>query len=101
MKATSRKSYLKKTLIFGTMTAGLFAAVFSNSDFVMHYCTKGGVYASAAGSDSFCLSPMFMVLSQVIFGQLSVLRGLKAAVLKQTKIAEKRPDTRPRVHASA
>ena len=100
MKATSRKSYFQKTLIFGTVTAGLFAAVFSNSDLVMHYCTKGGVYALLPVAIVFAFSYAHGSFTSNFWSALGI-EGSKGAALKQTKIAEKRPDVRPRVHAGA
>jgi hypothetical protein len=99
MKAPSRKSYFKKTLIFGTVTAGLFAAVFSNSDLVMHYCTKGGVYAILPVAIVFAFSYVHGSFTSNFWSALGI-EGSRGAAVKQTKVAEKRPDTRPRVQAS-
>lgn len=42
---TVRRKALKKVLIFGAMSLGLYIAVFINMDLVMTYFTKGGFYA--------------------------------------------------------
>ena len=42
---TSIKRHVKNCLVFGALTAGLYASVFTHQDLVMKYFTKGGVYA--------------------------------------------------------
>jgi hypothetical protein len=104
MKATSRKSHFLKTLIFGGITAALYAAVFSNSDFIMQYFTKGGVYALLPVATVFVFSYAHGSFTSNFWSALGI-EGSKGTTLKPTKVAEKvsekRPDTRPRVHANA
>ncbi len=40
-----RMKALKGTVIFGLITAAIYAAVFLNTGMVMKYFTKGGIYA--------------------------------------------------------
>lgn len=100
MEATNRKGHFLKTLIFGTMTAIFYAAVFSNSDFLMRYFTRGGLYALLPVATVFAFSYAHGSFTSNFWSALGI-EGSKAATLKPTKVAEKRPDTRPRVHAGA
>ncbi len=45
-KAESRNSYGIKTLVYGLVTAALYAAVFTHADLVMSIFNKGGIYAA-------------------------------------------------------
>lgn len=42
----NRKEYVVKTAIYGAISAALYAAVFMNSEIVMKYFTKGGLYSA-------------------------------------------------------
>lgn len=101
MKATSRKSHFLKTLIFGVMTAAFYAAVFSNSDFIMKYFTKGGLYTLLPVATVFAFSYAHGSFTSHFWSALGI-EGSKSTAqttVKPTKKAEKRPDTRPRVQA--
>jgi hypothetical protein len=41
-----KKKPVAKTLIYGAITAILYAAVFTNADAVLHFFTRGGIYAA-------------------------------------------------------
>lgn len=102
MKATSRKSHLLKTLIFGTMTAALYAAVFTNSEFVMRYFTRGGIYTLLPVATVFAFSYAHGSFTSNFWSALGI-EGSKATVQKQaekSKTVDKRRDTRPRVQAN-
>jgi hypothetical protein len=45
MSTTSRKRHVKNCFTFGALTAGVYAAIFTNQELVMTYFTKGGLYA--------------------------------------------------------
>jgi hypothetical protein len=51
-----RMKALKGTVIFGLITAAVYAAVFLNSDLVMKYFTKGGMYALLPVGAAFLVS---------------------------------------------
>jgi hypothetical protein len=51
-----RMKALKGTVIFGLITAAIYAAVFLNTDLVMKYFTKGGVYALLPVGAAFLIS---------------------------------------------
>lgn len=105
MKATSRKSHFLKTILFGAMTAVFYAAVFSNSDFIMKYFTRGGLFALLPVATVFAFSYAHGSFTSNFWSALGI-EGSKGAVLKQRKTVEKRseerrPDTRPRLRADA
>ena len=59
MSTISKARHIKNCFIFGALNACLYAAVFTHSEFVMKYFTKGGMYALTTGGNCFCgfLSP--------------------------------------------
>jgi len=105
MKATSRKTYLTKTLIFGAMTAALYAMVFTNADVIMQYWTKGGIYALLPVATVFVFSYAHGSFTGNFWSALGI-EGSKASSQQQkpqpsvSDQSRKRPDTRPRVQAS-
>ena len=105
MKATSRRRYLGKTLVFGAMTAALYGVVFAYQEAIMHYWTKGGLYALLPVATVFVFSYTHGSFTGNFWSALGI-EGSKASSLKQktsratrTDKATKRPDTRPRVQA--
>lgn len=42
----NKKKVIVKTAVYGAITAALYAGVFMNTDVVMEYFTKGGIYAA-------------------------------------------------------
>lgn len=54
MSTTSKSRHLRNCLVFGAMTAAVYAAVFTNQETIMHYFGKGGVY---------CLLPVALVFA--------------------------------------
>jgi hypothetical protein len=51
-----RMKALKGTVIFGLLTAAIYAAVFLNTGLVMKYFTKGGMYALLPVGAAFLVS---------------------------------------------
>jgi hypothetical protein len=107
MKATSRKTYFAKTLVFGAMTAALYGAVFTYSESIMHYWTKGGIYALLPVATVFVFSYAHGSFTGNFWSALGI-EGSKASAQKQagkqvntTDQASKRPDTRPRAQVNA
>ncbi len=105
MKETSRRTYLTKTLVFGTMTAALYAAVFHYTDTIMHYWTKGGIYCLLPVATVFVFSYAHGSFTGNFWSALGI-EGSKANSSKQKQTettvsdtAKKRPDTRPRLQA--
>lgn len=107
MKATSRKTYFAKTLVFGAMTAALYAVVFAYQEAIMHYWTKGGLYALLPVATVFVFSYAHGSFTGNFWSALGI-EGSKASSIKPkapqattSDTATKRPDTRPRVQANA
>ncbi len=103
MASTIRKGYLMKTLVFGAATAALYAAVFTNSDTIMHLFTKGGIYALLPVATVFVFSYVHGSFTSNFWSALGI-EGSKATVTKKvekSKTVDKRSDTRPRVQANA
>jgi len=106
MKTTSRRTYLARTLIFGAMTAALYAMVFTNADAIMQYWTKGGIYALLPVATVFVFSYAHGSFTGNFWSALGI-EGSKASSQQQPESQptvsdqrRRRPDTRPRVQAS-
>lgn len=106
MKATSRRRYFGKTLVFGAMTAALYGAVFAYQEAIMQYWTKGGIYALLPVATVFVFSYAHGSFTGNFWSALGI-EGSKASSLKQKTAnatasdkATRRPDTRPRVQAN-
>ncbi len=93
-----KKKPLAQTIIFGALTAALYAAIFWKSDTVMHYFTRGGVYAALPIATVF----LFSFVHGAFSSHLWTLLGIEAAKKGAPKVAEKRPAPakRPRLRAT-
>lgn len=103
MASTSKKNYLMKTLIFGTITVALYAMVFHYQEMIMHYFTKGGFYALLPVATVFVFSYAHGSFTSNFWSALGI-EGSKASASKKvekSKTVTSRPDTRPRVQAGA
>jgi len=107
MKTATRRTYLAKTLIFGAVTAALYAAVFAYSEQIMHYWTKGGIYCLLPVATVFVFSYAHGSFTGNFWSALGI-EGSKASSSKQkqtqvttSETAQKRPDTRPRMQVNA
>jgi hypothetical protein len=106
MKATSRKSYFTKTLVFGALTAALYGVVFAYQEAIMQYWTKGGMYTLLPVATVFVFSYVHGSFTGNFWSALGI-EGSKAST-PQPKApqattsdkAAKRPDNRPRVQVS-
>ena len=103
---TSIKRHLKNCLVFGALTAGLYASVFTHQDLVMKYFTKGGVYALLPVAVVFAVS-YFHGNFTSSFWSVLVIEGSKATATKKADIRKDAPasvdirkDTRPRVQVN-
>jgi len=106
MNAASRKRYLGKTLVFGTMTAALYGTVFAYQEAIMQYWTKGGIYALLPVATVFVFSYAHGSFTGNFWSALGI-EGSKASSLKQktsqattSEKITRRPDSRPRVQAN-
>ncbi len=93
-----KKKPLGQTIVFGLLTAALYAAIFWKSDTVMHYFTRGGVYAALPIATVF----LFSFVHGAFSSHLWTLLGIEAAKKGAPKVAEKRPAPakRPRLRAT-
>lgn len=107
MKATSRKTYFAKTLVFGALTAALYGMVFAYQETIMQYWTKGGIYTLLPVATVFVFSYAHGSFTGNFWSALGI-EGSKASSLKPkapqattSDTAAKRPDTRPRAQVNA
>ena len=103
---TSIKRHVKNCFVFGALTAGLYAAVFTNQDLVMKYFTKGGVYALLPVAVVFAVSYLHGNFTSSFWSALGI-EGSKATTTKKADVRKDTPaavdirkDTRPRAQVS-
>ena len=84
--SAKRTRYAKKCLIFGLGTAALYAAVFTSSDTVMDYYTRGGWYAILPVATVFAFSYFHGSFTSAFWSLLGIEGSQKAA----DELAEKR-----------
>ena len=103
---TSIKRHVKNCLVFGALTAGLYASVFTHQDLVMKYFTKGGVYALLPVVIVFAVSYFHGNFTSSFWSALGI-EGSKASTTKKADIRKDAPasvdirkDTRPRVQVN-
>lgn len=89
---------VKETIGYGILTAALYAAVFLNADTVMHYFTKGGVYAAFPIASVFAFSFAHGAFASNLWSLLGIeahkkdaLRQTEKKVVQKRKQAQKRP----------
>jgi hypothetical protein len=104
---TSIKRHVKNCFVFGALTAGLYAAVFTNQEFVMKYFTKGGVYALLPVAVVFAVSYFHGNFTSSFWSALGI-EGSKTTATKKADIRKEAPasvdirkDTRPRAQVNA
>jgi hypothetical protein len=106
MSTASKKRHLQNCLVFGGLTAALYAAVFTNQEVVMTYFTKGGVFALLPVSVVFGVSYFHGNFTSSFWSALGIegstaSAGKKAEVRKEADTAPVRKDTRPRAQVNA
>ena len=91
-----------QTIGYGILTAALYAAVFLNSDTVMQYFTKGGLYAAFPIATVFIFSFAHGAFASNLWSLLGI-EALKKDALRQTeqKVVQKKKQAqkRPRAYA--
>jgi hypothetical protein len=87
---SKKKSPLAKTLIYGALTAVLYAAVFSNADTILHLFVRGGAYAALPIGAVF----VFSFAHGAFAGNLWSLLGIEA-ITKQPERRAPVPAPRP------
>ncbi|MDD2463557.1 MAG: hypothetical protein PHI97_06130 [Desulfobulbus sp.] len=104
MSTISKAHHVKNCIVFGALTAGLYAAVFTHSDVVMKYWTKGGVYALLPVATVFAVSYLHGNFTSSFWSMLGIEASKtagKKAVETDRKVVAPRPDTRPRAQVNA
>jgi hypothetical protein len=96
----SRSKLVGRTIALGLGTAVLYAAVFLNSDTVMHYFTKGGLYAALPVATVFGFSFVHGAFASNLWSCL----GIEATKKVQPRVAprpvsRKRPRPQLRINA--
>ncbi|WP_457575698.1 universal stress protein [Desulfomarina sp.] len=105
--SAKRTRYAKKCLIFGLGSAALYAAVFTSSETVMEYYTRGGWYAILPVATVFAFSYFHGSFTSAFWSMLGIEGSQKAAddlAEKREKSADtvqKRRDDRPRAQINA
>ena len=106
MSTTSKKRHVKNCFLFGALTAGLYAAVFTHQDLVMTYFTKGGLYALLPVAIVFAVSYTHGNFTSAFWSALGI-EGSKATVSKPVEVQQEVPasvdvrkDHRPRAQVS-
>jgi uncharacterized RDD family membrane protein YckC len=97
-----RKKAVKSTIVFGVLTAALYAAVFLNQGTVMTYFTKGGMYAALPVLTAFIFSFAHGAFTGSFWSAMGIEASKKVTrvELPATKPAKSvRP--RPRLHLRA
>ena len=102
MSTTSKKRHVKSCFVFGGLTAGLYAAVFTNPDIIMTYLAKGGLYALLPVAVVLAVSYVHGNFTNSFWSALGI-EGSKVTAPKRADIRQDttdaigtRKDTRPR-----
>jgi len=106
MSITSKKQFLLRCAIFGTLTSALYAAVFSCQDLVMTYFNKGGAYALLPVATVFAVSYFHGNFTSSFWSALGIEASRKGATVAPQKqatdtVRAPRRDTRPRLQVNA
>ncbi len=98
----SEKKPVVQTIAYGLLSAALYAAVFMNSDTVMHYFTKGGIFAALPIATVFLFSFAHGAFASNLWSVLGIEAHKKEALRKvEQQVVEKRkqPAKKPRAYA--
>jgi hypothetical protein len=92
-----RMRALKGTVIFGLLTAAVYAAIFLNSGQVMEYFTKGGAYALLPVGTAFLVSFAHGAFTSNFWSALGIEASKKATRVEMPATQPaKRVQPRPR-----
>lgn len=94
-----KKKALVKTAIFGVVSAALYAAVFTNSDFIVHFFAKGGMYAALPVATVFVFSFAHGAFASNLWSALGIEAIIKQPA-KRPAVSAPRPAQRPRPRVS-
>lgn len=89
------KKLVLQTLLFGAVTAALYAAVFTNSASIVEIFARGGYYAAFPIATVFVFSFSHGAFSSKLWSVLGIEAVTKQAV-KRPAVTAPRPAQRPR-----
>jgi hypothetical protein len=89
--SATKKKPVAKTIVFGAVTAALYAAAFWNSDYILQLFTKGGYYAALPIATVFIVSFAHGTFASNLWSML----GIEAITKQPAKRPEVRPVPRP------
>jgi hypothetical protein len=99
-QGSGKKRVLASTIGYGAASAALYAAVFMNSDTVMQYFTKGGMYAALPVATVFFFSFAHGAFASNLWSLLGIeamkknaLHQVKREVIQKRKQVQKKPRT--------
>lgn len=87
----TKKKPLAKTIVYGVITAALYAAAFTHSDAILQLFTKGGYYAALPIATVFVFSFAHGAFASNLWSML----GIEAIMKQPAKRPEVRPVPRP------
>jgi len=106
MSAINKKQHILRCAIFGTLTAALYAAVFSCQGMVMTYFCKGGLYAILPVATVFAVSYFHGNFTGSFWSALGIEASKQSSVQVTTQkqatetVKAPRRDTRPRLQVN-
>ncbi|MGD9818268.1 MAG: hypothetical protein AB7V04_06170 [Desulfomonilaceae bacterium] len=92
---TSKKQLLGKTLLYGAITAALYAAAFTHTEILTAVFAKGGVYAALPIATVFVFSFAHGSFSSNLWSMLGI-EAISKAPQPRAEQATKRPTQRKR-----
>ena len=97
----NRSKLIRRTIGLGLGSVALYAAVFTNTGFIMQYFTKGGIFAALPIVTVFAFSFVYGPFTSNLWSLL----GIEATKKVQPRVASKRPAPRkrprPQLHLNA
>jgi hypothetical protein len=97
-----RKKLIGKTLLYGAISAALYAAVFSQAGTIVEFFARGGVYAALPIATVFVFSFAHGAFASNLWSALGVEATIKPATARPTTTVS-RPSrrARPRLRVNA
>ena len=99
LKRAKRIYSLQVATLFGFLTAGLYSAIFLNTDLVMKYFTKGGIWAILPVGTALIFSFVHGAFTGHFWNALGIEPSRKVTSLQKSNRVRPRP--RPRLYLRA
>jgi len=94
--ATTRKKPVGKTIVFGALTAALYAAVFWKADVVMTFFARGGIYAALPIATAIIFSFAHGAFANTLWSLLGIHARTEVEAYKTVSPAAPSPKTKPK-----